>query len=145
MPQRKPIERALVPEMNLSNDQRKAIAHRGSHLQIIACAGSGKTEVMARRVTALVDEGVRPAAIIAFTFTERAAASLKLIPIKKLAGTDFGRCYAGYVEMLYRYHFLSFGQLISEGVKALRHPDIFKRVHDPLQHLLVDEYQDINP
>ena len=78
--------------MKLSNDQRKAIAHRGSHLQIIACAGSGKTEVMARRVTALVDEGVPPAAIIAFTFTERSAASLNLrikVRIAETGGKDF--------------------------------------------------------
>jgi hypothetical protein len=47
--------------MNLSPDQLAAIKHRGTHLQIIACAGSGKTEVMARRVTALIEEGVVPA------------------------------------------------------------------------------------
>ena len=43
--------------MTLSGDQIAAIGHRGSHLQIIACVGSGKTEVMARRVAALIDEG----------------------------------------------------------------------------------------
>lgn len=47
------------------------------HTQIIACAGSGKTETMARRVAQLVADGVSPAAIVAFTFTERAAAELK--------------------------------------------------------------------
>ena len=46
--------------MTLTPDQTKAIGHRGSHLQIIACAGSGKTEVMARRVAALIEEGAPP-------------------------------------------------------------------------------------
>ena len=63
--------------MQLSDEQREAIGHRGSHLQIIACAGSGKTEVMARRVAALVQGGELPNSIIAFTFTERAATGLK--------------------------------------------------------------------
>jgi len=69
----------------LSSDQLAAIKHRGSHLQIIACAGSGKTEVMARRVAALIEEKVAPASIIAFTFTERASASLKLRIHKRIA------------------------------------------------------------
>jgi DNA helicase II / ATP-dependent DNA helicase PcrA len=46
-------------------------------MQIIACAGSGKTEVVAQRVADLIAEGVDPAGIIAFTFTERAAEELK--------------------------------------------------------------------
>ena len=46
-------------------------------MQIIASAGSGKTEVVSQRVADLLAEGVRPEAIVAFTFTERAAAELK--------------------------------------------------------------------
>ena len=46
-------------------------------MQIIASAGSGKTEVVSQRVADLLAEGVRPDAIVAFTFTERAAAELK--------------------------------------------------------------------
>ena len=54
-----------------------AVQHRASHMQIIASAGSGKTEVVSQRVADLLAEGVRPDAIVAFTFTERAAAELK--------------------------------------------------------------------
>src|SRR5215472_17719432 len=60
-----------------SPEQRKIIDHRGGHLQVIACAGAGKTEAISRRVSMLIEEGVEPAQIVAFTFTERAAASLK--------------------------------------------------------------------
>jgi ATP-dependent exoDNAse (exonuclease V) beta subunit len=42
---------------NLLPEQQKVIAHRGRHLQAIACAGVGKTEAIPRRVTSLVDEG----------------------------------------------------------------------------------------
>lgn len=46
-------------------------------MQIIASAGSGKTEVVAQRVTDLFCQGEAPDSVVAFTFTERAADSLK--------------------------------------------------------------------
>ena len=61
----------------LSGDALAAVRHRGSHMQIIASAGSGKTEVVSQRVADLLAEGVPPTGIVAFTFTERAAAELK--------------------------------------------------------------------
>ncbi|HEY8470790.1 MAG TPA: ATP-dependent helicase, partial [Longimicrobiales bacterium] len=61
----------------LSEAQRGAILSPASRLQIVAGAGSGKTEVLARRVVRLIVEGVDPASVIAFTFTEKAAAELK--------------------------------------------------------------------
>lgn len=67
--------------MNLTDTQRQAIAHTKGNLQLIACAGSGKTEVVARFVSNLLNPAtepqVAPANIIAFTFTEKAAAELK--------------------------------------------------------------------
>jgi DNA helicase-2/ATP-dependent DNA helicase PcrA len=46
-------------------------------VQIVASAGAGKTEVVAQRVAHLLEIGVEPRGIVAFTFTERAAESLK--------------------------------------------------------------------
>lgn len=63
--------------VTLSPAQEAVIGHRGADLQVIACAGSGKTESISRRVASLVAEGVEPASIVAFTFTERAASELK--------------------------------------------------------------------
>src|SRR3954466_284774 len=64
-----------IPE--LEGEARAAVEYRGGHLQIIASAGSGKTEVVAQRVASLLAGGIDPEAIGAFTFTERAASSLK--------------------------------------------------------------------
>lgn len=61
----------------LSGPSRQAVQYRGGHLQLIASAGAGKTEVVSHRVADLLADGVAPDGIIAFTFTERAAASLK--------------------------------------------------------------------
>ena len=67
--------------MNLTPSQQSAIRHGGNNLQLIACAGSGKTEVVARRVVHLLNPAkanrLVPANIIAFTFTDKAAAELK--------------------------------------------------------------------
>ena len=67
--------------MELTDAQQRAIGHRGRNLQLIACAGSGKTEVVARRVVHLLtpghDDSLEPRNVIAFTFTEKAAAELK--------------------------------------------------------------------
>ena len=67
--------------IDLTDAQRRAIEHDGRNLQLIACAGSGKTEVVARRVVHLLTPGrprsLEPRNIVAFTFTEKAAAELK--------------------------------------------------------------------
>jgi DNA helicase-2/ATP-dependent DNA helicase PcrA len=46
--------------MLFTESQKKAIHHGDSNLQLIACAGSGKTEVIARRVAYLIKSGLRP-------------------------------------------------------------------------------------
>ena len=61
----------------LEGDALAAVRHRGTHLQIIAAAGSGKTEVVSQRVVDLLADGVSPTGIVAFTFTDRAAAELR--------------------------------------------------------------------
>jgi DNA helicase-2/ATP-dependent DNA helicase PcrA len=61
----------------LTGQALAAVEHRGSHLQIIAAAGSGKTEVVSQRVASLLADGVAARSIVAFTFTEKAAAELK--------------------------------------------------------------------
>lgn len=67
--------------MRPTKSQQQAIEHSERNLQLIACAGSGKTEVVARRVVHLLTPGngdaLRPRNIVAFTFTDKAAAELK--------------------------------------------------------------------
>ncbi|HUK99476.1 MAG TPA: ATP-dependent helicase, partial [Nitrospirota bacterium] len=48
-----------------------------NNVQIIACAGAGKTEVVSRGAAEIIRRGVPPAQIVAFTFTEKAAEELK--------------------------------------------------------------------
>jgi len=74
------------------------------NLQIIACAGSGKTEFVSLRVAYLIAERLaKPENIVAFTFTERAAQELKFrirSKIKQLIGhqPDIGDLYVGTIH-----------------------------------------------
>jgi len=66
------VERSPTPE------QRAAIEARGRDVLLEAGAGSGKTGVMVERYARLVvDEGASPDAVLAFTFTDKAAAELR--------------------------------------------------------------------
>lgn len=221
----------------LGGEAADAVAHRGGHVQIIAAAGAGKTEVVSQRVVSLLEEGESAESIVAFTFTEKAAAELKerirqravaklgaqandhlgqlyvgtihgycfrllqtfvpryetytpldsnqltnllyreqnrlrlkpldsnqklfkainafresldvveneLIPVEDLPGGDFKDVATRYYEMLERYRFMSFGTQIVEAVRALEDPEVHAAATAGLRHLIVDEYQDVNP
>ncbi|MCL2483046.1 MAG: ATP-dependent helicase, partial [Propionibacteriaceae bacterium] len=84
--------------IDFTTSQLEAISTLDRPLQIIACAGSGKTEVISQRIAAILAQpGVRPANIVAFTFTEKAAAELK----DRVYGilTRQGRDLTGMAEM----------------------------------------------
>jgi ATP-dependent exoDNAse (exonuclease V) beta subunit len=61
-----------------TEEQRRAIDAGGAELIVEAGAGTGKTGVMVDRYCRLVcDEGLSPDAVLAFTFTDKAAAELR--------------------------------------------------------------------
>ena len=74
--------------MQFSDAQKEAVNISTPALQIIACAGSGKTEVLAQRTVRLLLDGVKPGSIVAFTFTEKAAGELKDRIEKRAAEAD---------------------------------------------------------
>src|SRR6266581_1273642 len=63
---------------DLTPSQRNAVKSPSRRVLVVAGAGSGKTEVMARRIAWWIGmEGVSKDQIVAFTFTERAAEEMK--------------------------------------------------------------------
>ena len=125
--------------MNLTDSQRRAVEHSGRNLQLIACAGSGKTEVVARRVVHLLTPGrpdsLNPRNIIAFTFTEKAAAELKERIVTRTRQALGDR--AGMAEMFVgTIHAFCLELLKSESPKHLK----YEVINEVQQTLFVDRH-----
>lgn len=205
-------------------------------MQILAGAGTGKTEVMRQRVVSLLAQGVPPEGLVALTFNIDAGDELKRrvaqgveahpdlgpsylphlsrcyigtihsycfqllqtyipryenydvlddhrlaaflqriasgIKLKSLTGSlftsisafkknldvvdnelvhpdelvePFASVYRAFLEREEQYRLITYGQQITAAIAELRKQSVFQEVHGALQHLLVDEYQDVNP
>ncbi len=83
-----------MTSFSLNPQQQAAVDHDGGPLLVIAGAGTGKTRVLTARVARLIQEGVPPWQILAFTFTNRAAREMKE-RIATAVGPDARKLWVG--------------------------------------------------
>lgn len=107
----------MIDLSKYSPNQQDAILTNDKHLRIVACAGSGKTTTVAGKVAYLLDPkngfDITPENIIAFTYTEKAAAELKSKILNNVGkyrgmanmyvGTIHGWCLKALQENEYEY------------------------------------------
>jgi DNA helicase-2/ATP-dependent DNA helicase PcrA len=124
--------------MHFTASQQRAIGFGSANLQLIACAGSGKTEVVAQRVVHLLRSdggGLAPRNIVAFTFTDKAAAELKERIVRRVREA-LGEL-PGLAEMFVgTIHAFALELLKSEVPKYLR----FELLNEVQQSLFVDRH-----
>ena len=95
------IDHVLKDE--LTREQYDAATDPSSEILCLACAGSGKSRTLAYRIARILADGEQPEGIVAFTFTEKAAESIKRRVSEALqtAGLDptiIGALYIGTIH-----------------------------------------------
>jgi DNA helicase II / ATP-dependent DNA helicase PcrA len=88
---------------NLTDTQFAAARDPAREVLALACAGSGKSRTLAFRIARLLAEGEEPRGLVAFTFTDKAAESIKLrvsqaLITSGLAPTLVGAMYVGTIH-----------------------------------------------
>jgi uncharacterized protein (TIGR00375 family) len=90
-----PAQAGKMPALPLLNpSQQRAVQHRGSHLLIVAGPGTGKTHTLVHRILHIVQQGVSPQAMLAITFTNKAAEEMQR-RLREHLGEAAGQLTAG--------------------------------------------------
>jgi DNA helicase-2/ATP-dependent DNA helicase PcrA len=92
-----------ILDQSLTLEQAAAARDPAAAVLALACAGSGKSRTLAFRIARLVAAGEPPASIVAFTFTEKAAESIKrrvaeALQAVGLEPTVLGAMYIGTIH-----------------------------------------------
>jgi DNA helicase-2/ATP-dependent DNA helicase PcrA len=119
-----------------TESQAEAIGCIDEPLQIIACAGSGKTQVISQRIVAILSQpGVEPGNVVAFTFTEKAAAELKerILGILEDEAVDTLGLAEMYVGTMHGYALDLIQRLVPETFK-------FSVLTEITTRMLIDRY-----
>ena len=132
----------------LNADQRRAVTHGDGPLLVVAGAGTGKTQVVTRRVAWLIGtKRARPAEILALTFTDKAAEEMQL-RVDQLVPYGYTdtlvSTFHAFGDRLIREHALELG-LPSEP-RVLSRPETVIFLQERLFRLDLDEYRPLgNP
>ena len=104
----------------LNSQQQQAVRHSDGPLLVLAGAGTGKTTVITYRIGWMLKSGIKPEAIVALTFTNKAATEMKqrlkaLLPGVALRNHYVGTFHAFGIRIL-RRHSTSLGYTGKFGI-----------------------------
>jgi DNA helicase-2/ATP-dependent DNA helicase PcrA len=127
----------------LNPEQLRAVTHGEGPLLVVAGAGTGKTQVITRRIAWLIaTRRARPAEILALTFTDKAAEEMQarvdqLVPYGYTESAI--STFHAFGDRLIREHALELGLPID--VRVLSRPEVVIFLREHLFEFELDEYR----
>ncbi len=127
----------------LNADQRRAVTHGEGPLLVVAGAGTGKTQVITRRIAWLIaTKRAKPSEILALTFTDKAAEEMQL-RVDQLAPygyTDTAiSTFHAFGDRLLREYAFELG--LAPDVRVLSRPEVVVFLRERLFELDLQEYR----
>jgi DNA helicase-2/ATP-dependent DNA helicase PcrA len=127
----------------LNQEQRRAVAHGDGPLLVVAGAGTGKTQVITRRIAWLIaTRRARPSEILALTFTDKAADEMQtrvdqLVPY---GYTDAAvSTFHAFGDRLIREFALELG--LPSDTRVLSRPEVVIFLRERLFEFALDQYR----
>ncbi len=125
----------------LNDAQREAVCAPDGNVLVLAGAGSGKTRVLVHRIAWLIEvEGISPYAILAVTFTNKAAGEMRG-RIERLLGIPttgmWVGTFHGLAHRLLRTHWRD--AELPEGFQIMDSEDQFRAVRRVIREMGLDE------
>lgn len=126
--------------MNYTKEQEAILKELSGNLRILACAGSGKTEVVSRRLAKILEGGVNPKEVVCFTFTNKAADEMRsriqkhvreVCPNVMIGELFVGTIHAFCLKLLkeYNHKYHNFDVLTENSrIAFIAHPDNYHRI-----------------
>jgi DNA helicase-2/ATP-dependent DNA helicase PcrA len=137
---------ALAPEdeilAGLNDEQRECVQHGEGPLLVVAGAGTGKTQVITRRIAWLItSKRARPEQILALTFTEKAAAEMEsrvdvLVPYGLVGATV--ATFNAFCDRLVRDHAVELG--LTSQLRVESRAEVLVFLRERLFELGLDRY-----
>lgn len=133
--------------MEFNVRQQKIINATDKNILCLACAAAGKTRTLVGRIEKLLNDGVKPQGIVAFTFTNQAAEEMRKRLGEKADGMFIGTIHS------YANKICGIGGIrTSEDIAAERFDRIIEKaikvdwgLYPRVDYLFVDEFQDTDP
>ena len=126
---------------SLNDAQREAVCAPQDPLLVLAGAGSGKTRVLVHRIAWLIDvEGLSPYAVLAVTFTNKAAGEMRTRIEAMIHAPATGMwvgTFHGLAHRLLRRHWQEAG--LPQGFQILDSQDQLRLVKRAMQSMGLDE------
>lgn len=130
--------------MNFNIRQQNIINAKDKNILCLAAAASGKTRTLVAKIEKLLDDGVHPSFIVAFTFTNQAAEEMRKRLGTKCTGMFIGTIHSYANKICNIVHIGTQEDIAKERFDRIIEKALTVPLHNypEVHYLFVDEFQD---